>query len=214
MKAILGKKIGMTQVFMEDGTVVPVTVVEAGPCIVTQKKTAQTDGYNAIQVGFGDIREKLVTKPVAGHINKAGASLKRSLKEYHVDDADAYELGQEIKADVFAKGDIVDVQGTSRGRGMQGIIGRWGAHRGPMTHGSRNKRKPGSIGACASPSEVVKGKHMPGHAGAATVTVQNLLIVEADADKNVLLVKGAVPGPRGSLLSITRAVKHSEEKRK
>jgi large subunit ribosomal protein L3 len=209
MKAILGKKLGMTQVFLADGTVVPVTVVEAGPCVVTQKKTVETDGYNAIQVGFGDIRESLVTKPVAGHIKKAGAPLKRSLREYRVDDAGAYELGQEIKVDVFEKGDIVDVQGTSKGRGMQGIIGRYGAARGPMTHGSCNKRKPGSIGACADPSEVVKGKHLPGHAGAATVTVQNLSVVEVDADKNVLLVKGAVPGPRGTLLSITKAVKHS-----
>lgn len=209
MKAILGKKLGMTQIFLTDGTVVPVTVVEAGPCVVTQKKTVETDGYNAIQVGFGDIREKLVTKPVAGHIQKAGAPLKRSLKEYRVDDTGVFELGQEIKADVFEKGDVVDVQGTSKGKGFQGIIARYGAHRGPMTHGSRNKRKPGSIGACADPSEVVKGKHLPGHGGAATVTVQNLTVVEVDVDKNVLLVRGAVPGPRGALLSITKAVKHS-----
>ncbi len=209
MKAILGKKLGMTQIFLADGTVVPVTVVEAGPCVVTQKKTVETDGYNAIQVGFGDIREKLVTKPVAGHIKKAGAPLKRSLKEFHVDDTAAFELGQEIKADVFEKGDVVDVQGTSKGKGTQGIIARWGAHRGPMTHGSRNKRKPGSIGACADPSEVVKGKHLPGHGGSQTCTVQNLTVVEVDADKNVLLVRGAVPGPRGTVLSITKAVKHS-----
>jgi len=209
MKAILGKKLGMTQIFLEDGTVVPVTVVEAGPCVVTQKKTVDTDGYNAIQVGFGDIREKLVTKPVAGHIKKAGAPLKRSLREFRVDDTGAFELGQEIKADVFEKGDVVDVQGTSKGKGTQGIIKRWGAHRGPMTHGSKNKRKPGSIGACADPSEVIKGKHLPGHTGAETVTVQNLSIVEVDADKNVLLVRGAVPGPKGALLSITKAVKLS-----
>ncbi len=207
MKAILGKKLGMTQIFLADGTVVPVTVVEAGPCVVTQKKTAQTDGYDAIQVGFGDIREKLVSKPVAGHIKKAGAPLKRSLREFHVEDTNAYELGQEIKADVFEKGDIVDVHGISKGKGMQGIIARYGAHRGPMTHGSKNKRKPGSIGACADPSEVVKGKHLPGHGGAVNCTVQNLTVVEVDADKNVLLVRGAVPGPRGSLVSITKAVK-------
>ena len=209
MKAILGKKLGMTQIFLADGTVVPVTVVEAGPCVVTQKKTVETDGYNAVQVGFGDIREKLVNKPIAGHIKKAGAPLKRSPREFHVDDTAAFELGQEIKADVFEKGDIVDVQGTSKGKGTQGTIARWGMHRGPMTHGSRNKRKPGSIGACAFPSEVVKGKHMPGHGGAVTVTVQNLTVVEVDVDKNVLLVRGAVPGPRGTLLSITKAVKHS-----
>ena len=139
MKAILGKKLGMTQIFLADGTVVPVTVVEAGPCVVTQKKTTETDGYNAIQVGFGDIREKLVTKPVAGHIQKAGAPLKRSLREFRVDDTGAFELGQEIKVDVFEKGDVVDVQGTSKGKGMQGIIKRWGAHRGPMTHGSKKQ---------------------------------------------------------------------------
>ena len=209
MKSIMGKKLGMTQIFMEDGTVVPVTVVEAGPCVVTQKKTAATDGYNAVQVGYGDIRESLVTKPVAGHIKKSGAPLKRNLREYHVDDTEAYMLGQEIKVDVFEKGDIVDVQGVSKGKGFQGIIARYGAHRGPMTHGSRNQRRPGSIGACADPSEVVKGKRMPGHGGAQTVTVQNIEVVGVDTDKNVLLVKGAVPGPRGGLLSITKAVKQS-----
>ncbi|MGI5849067.1 MAG: 50S ribosomal protein L3 [Christensenellales bacterium] len=209
MKAIIGKKLGMTQLFLEDGTVVPVTVVEAGPCVVTQKKTVQTDGYNAIQVGFGDIRENLVTKPVAGHLKKAGAPLKRNLREYHVDDTEAYQLGQQIRVDVFEKGDIVDIQGTSKGKGFQGVIARHGSARGPMTHGSRNKRRPGSIGACADPSRVIKGKRLPGHGGAQTVTVQNIEVVGVDTDKNVLLVKGAIPGARGGLLSITKAIKQS-----
>lgn len=209
IKAILGKKLGMTQLFLEDGTVVPVTVVEAGPCVVTQKKTVETDGYNAIQVGFDDIREKLVTKPIAGHMKKAGAPLKRTLREYRVEDCNAFELGQEIKADVFEAGDIVDVQGTSKGKGFQGTIARYGFARGPMTHGSHNKRKPGSVGACADPGKVIKGKRMPGHGGAQTVTVQNIEVVAVDTDKNVLLVKGAVPGAKGGLLSITKAIKQS-----
>ncbi len=206
-KSILGKKLGMTQLFLDDGTVVPVTVVQAGPCVVTQKKTVETDGYNAIQVGFGDIREKLVTKPVAGHIKKAGAPLLRHLREYHVEDTAAYELGQQIKVDVFEKGDIVDVQGTSKGKGFQGVIARHGFARGPMSHGSHHHRSPGSISACADPAKVFKGKKMPGHGGAQTVTVQNIEVVDIDTDKNVLLVKGAVPGARGGLLSITKAVK-------
>ena len=171
------------------------------------EKTVETDGYNAIQVGYGDIREKLVTKPVAGHLGKAGVPLKRTLKEYQVEDTGAFELGQEIKADLFEAGDIVDIQGTSKGKGFQGTIARHGFARGPMTHGSHNKRKPGSIGACADPGKVYKGKRMPGHGGAATVTVQNIEVVGVDADKNVLLVKGAVPGAKGGLLSITTAVK-------
>jgi len=212
VKAIMGKKLGMTQLFLEDGKVVPVTVVEAGPCVVTQKKTAATDGYDAVQVGFGDIRESLVTKPLAGHFKKANAPLKRHLCEYHTDDVAAYELGQEIKADVFQKGDIVDVQGTSKGRGFLGVIARYGAHRGPMSHGSKAKRRPGSSGSGSNPSRVIKGLHKPGHTGVDTVTVQNLEIVEVDIDKNVLMIKGAVPGARGSLLSITKAVKRSQEK--
>ena len=207
MKAILGRKVGMTQLFLDDGTVVPVTVVEAGPCVVTQKKTVETDGYNAVQIAYGDIREKLVTKPMQGHFKKAGVDLKRRLREYHVNNTDDYALGQEIKVDVFEKGDIVDVQGTSKGKGFQGVIARHNAARGPMTHGSRNKRRPGSIGACADPSRVIKGKKLPGHGGAETVTVQNIEVVGVDADKNVLLVKGAVPGARGGLLSISKAVK-------
>ena len=209
VKAIMGKKLGMTQLFLEDGTIVPVTVVEAGPCVVTQKKVTATDGYNAIQIGFGDIRESLVTKPVSGHFKKANAPLKRHLCEYRVEDTAEYELGQEIKADVFKKGDIVDVQGTSKGKGVQGVIARWGSHRGPMTHGSKSKRKPGSSGSGSNPSRVIKGLHKPGHGGVLTVTVQNLEVVDIDADKNVLMIKGAVPGARGSLLSITKAVKRS-----
>lgn len=209
MKSIMGKKLGMTQLFKEDGTVVPVTVVEAGPCVVTQKKTVETDGYNAVQLGYGDIREKLVTKPVAGHIKKAGAPLKRMLREYHVEDANAFELGQEFKVDVFSEGDIVDIQGTSKGKGFQGTIARHGFARGPMTHGSHNKRKPGSIGACADPGKVIKGKKMPGHGGAKTTTIQNVQVVGVDVDKNVLLVKGAVPGARGGFVSITKAIKQS-----
>jgi large subunit ribosomal protein L3 len=206
-KSIMGTKLGMTQLFLEDGTVISVTVVEAGPCVVTQKKTKETDGYNAIQIGYGDTREKLVTKPVAGHIAKSGAPLKRTLKEYRVDDASAYELGQEIKADVFEKGDVVDIQGTSKGKGFQGVIARHGFARGPMSHGSHHHRAPGSISACADPSKVFKGKKMPGHGGAKTVTVQNVQVVGVDVDKNVLLVKGAVPGAKGGLVSITKAVK-------
>ncbi len=209
MKALLGKKIGMTQLFMENGEVVPVTVVEAGPCIVTQKKTKETDGYNAIQIAFGDIREKLVTKPVKGHYKKAGIAPKRSLREYHVDNTENYSLGQEIKVDVFEKGDIVDIQGTSKGKGFQGMIARHNAARGPMSHGSHNKRRPGSIGACADPARVIKGKRMPGQTGAKAVTVQNIEIVGVDVDKNVLLVKGAVPGARGGLISISKAVKQA-----
>ncbi len=209
MKSIMGKKLGMTQIFMEDGTVIPVTVVEAGPCVVMQKKTVETDGYSAVQLGYGDIREKLVTKPIAGHIKKAGAPLKRTLREYHVDSTDEFELGQEIKVDVFEEGDVVDIKGTSKGKGFQGTIARHGFARGPMTHGSHNKRAPGSIGACADPGKVIKGKKMPGHGGSQTVTIQNVKIVGVDVDKNVLLVKGAVPGARGGLVSITKAVKQS-----
>jgi large subunit ribosomal protein L3 len=209
IKALMGKKLGMTQIFQPDGTVIPVTVVEAGPCVVTQKKNSETDGYNAIQVGYGEIRESLVKKPVAGHLKKAGVAPKRHLCEFHVEDTAVYELGQELKVDVFEKGDIVDIQGTSKGKGFTGKIARHGGHRGPMTHGSKSKRRPGSLGAGSSPSRVIKGKKLPGHKGVDTVTVQNLEVVGVDTDKNVLLVKGAVPGARGGLLSITKAVKQA-----
>ena len=207
MKAILGKKIGMTQVFTEDGNVVPVTVVEAGPCVVVQKKTNETDGYNAIQIGYGDIRETLVNKPKTGHFKKAGSDVKRYLKEFRTDDAESYEIGQQIKADVFETGDIVDVSGVSKGKGFKGVIARWGQHRGPMTHGSRYHRRPGSMGAASDPSKVFKGKHLPGHTGVENKTIQNLEIVRVDADKNVLLVKGAIPGAKGGLVTIRKSVK-------
>lgn len=207
LKAIVGRKVGMTQIFDEEGRVIPVTAIEAGPCVVVQKKTAETDGYEALQLGFGDIREKLVNKPKEGHYKKAGVPAKRYLREFRTEDAASYEIGQEIKADVFAEGDAVDVSGVSKGRGFLGVIGRWGQHRGPMTHGSRYHRRPGSMGACASPSKVMKGKRLPGHAGSKMTTVQNLTVVKVDADKNLLLVKGAVPGAKGTLVKVKQSVK-------
>ena len=207
MKAILGKKLGMTQIFNEDGTVVPVTVVQAGPCVVVQKKTSETDGYNAIKVGFGDTREKLLNKPLIGNYKKAGVSVKRYLREFRAEDVNEYEVGQELKVDVFGAGDLVDVSGISKGKGFKGVIARWGNQRGPMTHGSRYHRRPGSMGACSDPSKVFKNKKLPGHTGVQKVTVQNLKIVRVDADKNVLLVKGAVPGANGGLLTIKKSVK-------
>lgn len=206
-KAILGKKLGMTQIFAEDGTMIPVTVVEAGPCSVVQKKTLEKDGYIALQIGFGNIREKLVNKPLKGHFAKANAALARHLKEFKFNDSDAFELGSVIKADIFEKGDVVDVSGVSKGKGFQGVIKRHGQHRGPMSHGSRYHRRPGSMGACSSPSKVFKGKRLPGHTGARSVTIQNLTIVSVDTENNVILVKGALPGARGSAVSIKEAVK-------
>lgn len=206
LKAILGKKVGMTQIFAEDGRVIPVTVVEAGPCVVVQKKTDETDGYNAVQVGFGEIREKLVNKPRLGHFKKAGVEAKRYLREFK-GDIEGLEVGQEFKADVFETGDIVDVSGISKGKGTLGVIARWGQHRGPMTHGSRYHRRPGSMGACSSPGRVFKGKNLPGRTGFDKITIQNLEIAGVDAEKNMLLVKGAVPGAKGSLLTIKKSVK-------
>lgn len=206
-KAILGKKLGMTQIFAADGTMIPVTVVEAGPCSVVQKKTLEKDGYIALQIGYGNIREKLVNKPLKGHFAKANAALARHLKEFKFDDSNAFELGSVIKADIFEEGDVVDVSGVSKGKGFQGVIKRHGQHRGPMSHGSRYHRRPGSMGACSSPSKVFKGKRLPGHTGARSVTIQNLTIVSVDAENNVILVKGALPGARGSAVSIKEAVK-------
>ncbi len=206
-KAILGKKLGMTQVFLEDGKVVPVTVVEAGPCPVVQKKTVDTDGYSAVQVGFGDIAEKNVNKPRQGHFKKAGIPFKRYLREFRLDDAESYEVGQEIKADIFEPGEKVDVSGVSKGKGFAGVIKRHNQHRGPMSHGSRYHRRPGSMGACSSPSKVFKSKKLPGHMGVQLVTVQNLEVVRVDAERNFMLVKGAFPGARGSLVVIKAAVK-------
>lgn len=207
MKGIYGKKIGMTQIFSENGNVIPVTAIEAGPCVVVQKKTEKSDGYNAIQVGFGEAREKNVVKPVKGHFSKAKVSLKKYLREIKVENVEEYTVGQEIKADVFSIGDKVDVTGTSKGKGFQGVIKRHGAHRGPTGHGSMYHRRPGSMGGTTSPGRVFKGKKLPGHMGNERVTVQNLEIVGVDAEKNILLVKGAVPGQKRSLIFIREAVK-------
>ena len=206
-KAILGKKIGMTQLFTAEGDVVAVTVVEAGPVAVVQKKTVENDGYNAIQVGFIDAKDKHLTKPEKGHLSKAGVSGKRVLKEFRLEDDSAYNVGDEIKADVFAAGDKVDVTGISKGKGFAGTIKRWGTHRGPMTHGSGYHRGVGSMGACSTPSRVMKNKKLAGHLGVEQVTVQNLEIVKVDAEQNIILVKGAVPGPKGGVLTIRNTVK-------
>ncbi|MBU9725979.1 50S ribosomal protein L3 [Diplocloster modestus] len=206
-KAILATKVGMTQIFNEDGTLVPVTVLQAGPCVVTQVKTADNDGYDAVQVGFMDKRENLVNKPMKGQFDKAGVSCKRFVKEFKFENASEYQLAQEIKADVFENGEKVDVTAISKGKGFQGAIKRHGQHRGPMTHGSKYHRHAGSNGSASDPSKVFKGKKMPGHMGAKKVTVQNLEVVRADAEKNLLLVKGAVPGPRKALVIIKETVK-------
>ena len=206
-KAILTTKVGMTQVFSEDGVLTPVTVLQAGPCVVTQVKTVENDGYGAVQVGFGDIREKLVNKPKKGHFAKAGVTAKRFLKEFRLEDAESYTLGQEIKADVFAAGDKVDATAKSKGKGFQGAIKRYGQSRGPMAHGSKYHRHAGSNGSATTPGRVFKGKHMPGHMGAVRVTVQNLEVVSVDAEKNLILVKGAVPGPKKSLVMLKESVK-------
>lgn len=205
VKAIMGTKVGMTQIFTEEGIVVPVTVIEAGPCVVVQNKTVENDGYSAVQLGYGEIKEKLVNKPRMGHFKKAGVPVKRYLKEFRTDEA--MDIGAEIKADVFAEGDKVDVTGTSKGRGFKGVIARWGQHRGPMTHGSRYHRRPGSMGACSYPGKVFKGKRLPGHAGSLTKTIQNLAVVKVEADKNLLLIKGSIPGPNGAMVVVKKAVK-------
>ena len=206
-KAILTTKIGMTQIFSEDGVLTPVTVLQAGPCVVTQVKTVANDGYSAVQVGFGEIRDKLVNKPMKGHFAKAGVTAKRFVKEFRLEDAESYTLGQEIKADVFAEGDKVDATAKSKGKGFQGAIKRHGQSRGPMAHGSKYHRHAGSNGSATTPGRVFKGKHMPGHMGAVRVTVQNLEVVRVDAEKNLILVKGAVPGPKKSLVMLKDSVK-------
>ena len=206
-KAIMAKKVGMTQVFTDNGVFVPVTVLEAGPCVVVQKKTVENDGYAAIQVGYTEIREKLVNKPEKGHFDKAGVTAKRYLKEFRLEDAENYEVGAEIKADVFAAGDKVDVSGITKGKGFQSTIKRYNAQRGPMGHGSKSHRVVGSMSSGTTPERVKKGKKMPGHMGHVNVTIQNLEIVRADAEKNIILVKGAVPGPKGSILVIKDSVK-------
>ena len=206
-KAIVAKKIGMTQIFAENGLLIPVTVLEAGPCVVTQKKTEENDGYNAIQVGFGEVKAKKVNKPMKGHFDKAGVVPTKILKELRLDDTSAYEVGSEIKADVFAAGDKVDATGVSKGKGYQGPIKRHGQSRGPMAHGSKYHRGVGSLSSATTPGKVKKGKKMAGHMGSVQVTVQNLEVVRADAEKNLLLIKGAVPGSKGSVLVIKNSVK-------
>jgi len=225
-KAILATKVGMTQIFNEDGTLTPVTVLQAGPCAVTQIKTVENDGYSAVQVGFVDKKERIVNKDKGGkkevihrhgankaqkgHFDKAGVSCKRFIREFKLENADEYTLGSEIKADIFEAGDRVDATAISKGKGFQGAIKRHGQHRGPMTHGSKFHRHQGSNGACSDPSKVFKGKGMPGQMGHKRVTVQNLEIVRVDAENNLLLVKGAVPGPRKSLVTIKETVKVSK----
>ena len=209
MKGLLGRKIGMTQIFTEAGEVVPVTVVEAGPVVVTQVKTIENDGYNAVQVGFVDAKEKSLNKPQKGHLAAANV-LKKHLKEFRVEAVDAYTVGQEIKADVFAAGEMIDVTGISKGKGFQGPIKRHGQSRGPESHGSRYHRRPGSMGACSYPGRVFKNKKLAGHMGSVKVTVQNLEVVRVDADKNFILVKGAIPGAKGSVVTLKEAVKASK----
>ena len=206
-KAILATKVGMTQIFNEDGVLTPVTVLQAGPCVVTQVKTVENDGYSAVQVGFVDKREKLVNKPMKGQFDKAGVSYKRFVREFRLEDAESYEVAQEIKADIFAAGEKVDATAISKGKGFQGAIKRFGQHRGPMAHGSKYHRHAGSNGSATTPGRVFKGKHMPGHMGAVRVTVQNLEVVSVDAEKNLILVKGAVPGPKKSLVMLKESVK-------
>lgn len=210
MKRILGKKIGMTQIFEEDGRVIPVTVVEAGPLKVVQVKTMERDGYNSIQIGYVDVKEKKINKPLKGHFDKAQVEYKKYLREFRVDNPEEYEIGQEIKADVFELGDRVDVIGISKGKGTQGPIKRHGHARGPETHGSKYHRAVGAMSAASYPGRVFKGKKMSGHMGNERVTVENLEIVRVDAEKNLLLIRGAVPGPKGGLLTIKESVKVSK----
>ena len=207
-KGIIGKKIGMTQIFDEAGNVVPVTVIEAGPCVVVQKKTTETDGYDSVQLGFEDIADKKLTKPVAGHFAKAGVAAKRHLKEFRLDDAKTMNVGDVVAADTFTAGDRVDVTGITKGRGYSGVIKRWNCHKLRMTHGvGPVHREVGSMGANSSPSRVFKNKRMPGQYGNERVTVQNLEIVKVDAARNVLLIKGAIPGPKGGIVTVTDSVK-------
>ena len=206
MKAIIGKKVGMTQIFDENGYVIPVTVIEAGPCTVAQVKTVETDGYEAIQLGYGDVKESKLTKPEAGHFAKAKLAPKKHLREFRLSEV-SYNVGDEIKADIFAAGEMVDIQGKTKGKGFQGVIKRHGQHRGPMGHGSMYHRRPGSMGPTSTPGRVFKGKKLPGHMGSQIVTIQNLEVVRVDLDKNVILVKGSVPGAKGAILKIKDAVK-------
>ena len=207
-KALIGKKIGMTQIFDETGKVVPVTVVEAGPCVVSMKKTVENDGYAAVQLGYGDMKPNKVKKPLQGHFAKADVAPKKTLKEFRFDDIDAYNVGDIVKADVFEAGNKVDVTGTSKGKGTAGVIKRWNFHRLKETHGTGPcVRHGGSIGMCSSPSRVFKGKKMAGHLGAEKVTVQNLTVVKVDAENNLIAIKGAIPGPNKGIVVIKDAIK-------
>ena len=210
-KAIVGKKLGMTQIFLPDGRLVPVTVIQAGPCTVVQKKTMEKDGYEAVQFGFDQIPqnrvEKLVNKPEAGHFKKAGVAPMRALREFRLDDSASYEIGQTVKADVFAEGEAVDITGITKGHGYTGAIYRWNQHTGPMAHGSKYHRGLGSMSANSDPSRVFKNKHMSGQYGGERVTVQNLEIVKVDAERNLLMIKGAIPGANGSLVMVRDAIK-------
>lgn len=207
-KGIIGKKMGMTQIFDENGKVVPVTVVEAGPCTVVQKKTVESDGYVAVQLGYGDISAKKVSKPAKGHFDKADVAPKRTLREFRLDDISAMNVGDILKADVFAVGDRIDVVGTSKGKGYAGTIKRWNQHRLRESHGTGPvARHAGSMGSCSTPSRVFKGKRLPGHLGAERVTIQNLKVVKVDAENNLIAIKGAIPGPKGSVVCISDSVK-------
>ena len=207
MKTLIGKKVGMTQIFDEQGKVIPVTAIEAGPCTVVQVKTVETDGYNSIQLGFGDVKEHKVIKPVKGHYTKVNLTPKKHLREFRVDNTAEVKVGDELKADTFEVGDKLDIQGTSKGKGFQGVIKRHGQSRGPMGHGSMYHRRPGSMGPTSTPGRVFKGKKLPGHMGHVTVTIQNLEVVRVDLDKNVVLVKGSVPGANGAILKLKTSVK-------
>lgn len=209
-KGIIGKKIGMTQIFDEKGNVIPVTVIETAGNVVAQVKTVETDGYNAIQLGYGEVKDKHINKPEAGHFAKAKLANKKHLREFRMDSVENYKVGDEVKADIFTAGEKIDVQGTSKGKGFQGVIKRHGQHRGPMGHGSMYHRRPGSMGSTSTPGRVFKGKKLPGHMGKVTVTIQNLDVVRVDMDKNVILVKGSVPGPKGAILKVKSTVKVSK----
>ena len=206
-KAIIGKKVGMTQIFDEKGRVIPVTVIEAGPCVVAQVKSVETDGYNAIQLGFGDVKESKLNKPEKGHFAKANIAPKKHLREFRLDSVEGITVGTELTVTEFAEGDRLDIQGTTKGKGFQGVIKRHGQSRGPMGHGSMYHRRPGSMGPTSTPGRVFKGKKLPGHMGVETVTIQNLEVVKVDLDKNVILVKGSVPGAKGAVLKIKSSVK-------
>ena len=206
-KALIGRKIGMTQIFDNEGKVIPVTVIEVGPCTVTQIKTVEQDGYQAVQLGFGEVKEKKLTRPELGKFTKAKLTPKKYLREFRLDSIEGMNVGDELKADVFQVGDKVDVQGTSKGKGFQGVIKRHGQSRGPMGHGSMYHRRPGSMGPTSTPGRVFPGKKLPGHMGALTVTIQNLEVIKVDLDKNAILVKGSVPGAKGAILKIKSSVK-------